>query len=379
MSNFSHQHIHYADENTKLKFTNNRLYIERICDTFLPRFIVSDKPINTIDVTVQNNYMSDEMVLLTFPLEFCNKLCNHNTPGYTYMLPWKLLQLKPLLLVSAQYYKTFFLIDSEETCEAYLYGTQKYLDTTARHNMVTTNHELTFKQFYDTPISLESGNNTFNLEIRGPINGIFLDNIDLESITEMTMFVDEHERFIYDYYMLQYMTIKISDDCYYLNINDEPFYSSNYAGCLKINNNEIISIKITSVINQNINIRTITKNVIRVGQGFITINCPDSSIEFRPITWTHRELDLNKNTCIISQDIIKPMTFYMSCDTCNCNYIYTFLKLWLERRNICPMCNTEWTSTTMYRVPPESSAPPLPDIDISLFEPSTSPNEPGLI
>jgi len=73
------------------------------------------------------------------------------------------------------------------------------------------------------------------------------------------------------------------------------------------------------------------------------------------------------------------MTFYMSCDTCNCNYIYTFLKLWLERRNICPMCNTEWTSTTMYRVPPESSAPPLPDIDISLFEPSTSPNEPGLI
>ena len=32
----------YADENVKLDFTNKRLLIERLSDTFLPKFLSSD-------------------------------------------------------------------------------------------------------------------------------------------------------------------------------------------------------------------------------------------------------------------------------------------------------------------------------------------------
>ena len=77
-----------------------------------------------------------------------------------------------------------------------------------------------------------------------------------------------------------------------------------------------------------------------------------------------KHIDTQENTCIISQDSIEEEMFYMTCDTCHKHYIHSWIRSWLQKRNVCPACNTDWTSNVIYRVP-VSVRPSAPPIEIS--------------
>lgn len=64
-------------------------------------------------------------------------------------------------------------------------------------------------------------------------------------------------------------------------------------------------------------------------------------------TFINKKL-IGDDSCSISLSTIEENNKYMSCDTCNKNFIDTEILKWLEEKNNCPNCRADWENITIY-------------------------------
>ena len=352
-------------ENICIDFENNTLRLPRNSDTFIPKFINSNHPIQSLDLIIGGSHIT------RFPLDFCNKLCKFNSSEYIYKLPWELLKLPPLYLIAMQYHDVIFKLNANENCIAKLYGCNTYLENDERRNMASSQHSLLFKQFQSQEIELNNGNNTIQLNFTGIIKGIFLDNIDITQINNLSIVLNGHNRLVYDNAMLNLFTEKISNDCYYLSLDNEPFNNSRFNCALNLDRIDTTNIIINTNQTQNIVLYAININILRIMMGMAGLAFMGTSINIVPseqITGietniyrlslppeqTIEKILEGDNTCPISHNTIRLEDKYMICTTCNKNFSYEQIQIWLAIKLDCPLCRAEWDNNNIYINPGNS-------------------------
>ena len=193
-----------SSEGVNLIFENNKLLLQRKCDIFMPNFILSKEPIQSIDIMIKDIRpfgSNNEILLTSLPLLFCNKLCNFEMPDsllkYSYKIPWELLNFDKIPLAASKLFSITFKINSHEICAAQLLGTNTYVGESFRCSIIFNSHSLHFKQFKENSVSLNEGINNIDCDFNGIDNGFFLDNIKMRDVDNMKIIFDGNERLNY--------------------------------------------------------------------------------------------------------------------------------------------------------------------------------------
>lgn len=261
-------HGYYRSSEIKeYTFEDNKIYIERTCDTIIPLYIISDKPIDYLEL-----FINDKLII-SFPLDFCNKLSNKKIiteSEYLYTIPWEILKFKPLIILggtmgSSYQYRDFRIVSSNN-CNAKMYIKNTFMDSDERKNLATKPHMIRIKQFQEQQIQVPKNfTESIPINFEGLIKGFFIDNINnIESINNIEFIFNTHcPRLNYNKTMIKLFTHQISENCIYIPLDNTIFNDSTYdsaLNCDKIRNQFMI--KINSEVNQDIVIRSLVLNVL---------------------------------------------------------------------------------------------------------------------
>ncbi len=335
----------YANENIEYEFINNKVHIQRTSDLMTPLYIYSDRPIEYLSI-----YIGGEQII-NFPLTFCNTLLNieNEMNEYLYKLPWDLLKIKPIPLIALQYHTIDFKLITSYQCNAKLYTKQIFLENNARQRIVLRGEPISIhiKQFQEQQIQLDSNHHNYQLNFVGIIKGFFIDNInDIQEINNIEFLLNNATRFNYNKIMIRLFTKKISDRCIYIPLDEDDFNGLNNQGGLNCDRIEIISLRIDSNINQNVMIRALNVNVLRIESGIGGLVIPHSpNIPHSPEINKKIEGDI---ICAISLLHIQNENKYMTCTVCKKNFMEESLRKWLVKENNCPTCRSQWTENIIY-------------------------------
>ncbi len=400
-----------AQVNVQYSFENNELTLPRYCDTTTPLFIKSNYPIKFLEFKIGDS------TIIKFPLNFCNTISNFTSQDNVYKIPWDLLNLKSIPIVSLAFSQVKFIIISDHQCDAKLYVCNYYVEDSRRRTLATRCHENLIKQFQEQEIQINEDGVVKELLFHGLIKGIFLDNIIIPYVDNIQLLFQGSPRITYDKFMIELFTHKISDTCIYIPFDNKDFNDLSLNSCINFSRIANIAIKINSNILQNITIRAFNHNILRIATGLgglaydFPINNSDAitsnlstqvqdaagsnvynllgitnsnSGELNLVN-THRrtnsnsgELNLvntnnrtNSNSgelnlvmtnnssitvetmnkilegdsqCSIALIEIESEAEYMTCDTCNKNFLAANLQRWLHENNNCPTCRSIWTN-----------------------------------
>ena len=243
---------------------------------------------------------------------------------YLYFIPWNHFNIEKIPILCISFQNVYFSIESNYNCNAYLYLEQIYIDDLNRKELISTKFNIPIRQYQKQECRIIS-NNPIYLKFKGFINGIFLDDININKIKSIKLFLSDNEKFNYDNIMINVFTKKINEKCIYL-----PFDHQNYNEILKtgsaINFDRINTIKIIfeTTQNQNIIIRTFNHNNLIITNGFAEIfnksidqlNLQLSNVELRfPTEETNRRI-IKGEYCLISKKSIETNQKYMKCNSC---------------------------------------------------------------
>jgi len=321
-----------------------------------PLYIYSDHPIDFLEFHMQGN------LIISFPLTFCNILLNfeNEVNEYLYKLPWNLLKIKPIPFVALLYCDVSFKLITSHQCNAKLYVKQTFLENDARRIYADTTHEIIIKQFQEQEIHLDSNQHDIRLNLAGLIKGFFIDNInDIQEINNIKFLLNNNIRINYNKTMIQLFTKKISDRCIYIPFDDEDFNESTNNASLNCDRIDNISLKIDSNVNQNVTIRALNVNSLRVMNGMAGVvylynmtslwTSNRSNVTIPNFIWVEDNKKIEGDTkCAICLSNIENENKYITCTTCKKNFMEEPLREWLVKDNSCPLCRSEWTERIIY-------------------------------
>jgi len=350
----------HAIENIEYIFQNNKLDIDHgSCpsDLMTPLYIYSDHPIDFLEF-----HMQGSSLIISFPLTFCNILLNfeNEVNEYLYKLPWDLLKIKQIPLIALQYCDISFKLITSHQCNAKLYVKQTFLENDARRIYAETTHDIIIKQFQEQEIQLDSNQHDIRLNLAGLIKGFFIDNInDIQEINNIKFLLNNNIRINYNKTMIQLFTKKISDRCIYIPLDNEDFNESTNNASLNCDRFDNISLRIDSNVNQNVTIRALNVNILKVMGGMAglvyhynmaSLWTPNhSNVTIPNSTWVEDNKKIEGDTkCAICLSNIENENKYMTCTTCKKNFMEEPLREWLVKDNSCPLCRSEWTERIIY-------------------------------
>jgi hypothetical protein len=329
-------------QNVCQSFANNKLNLLRNAgDTCIPLFIRSDLPIDYLQLNIGGSHV------IKFPLDFCNKLLDFKSPDNCkiYKIPWELLKIKPIQLVSLQFHSVSFEIIAQHQCCAKLYVCYQYLENDERLQLASSRKDIDIKQFQNQNITIGE-NYKIQLRFDGLIKGIFIDNVDINEITSFELILQSHTRIKYDKEMLSFFTKKINNNCVYLSFDNLNFNDTTWNSAINFSRIENISIKISSNITQKVILRALNLNILRIvsGMGGVVYDIKEREEIVNNIP---RRIE-GDSLCPIGYLDIMDNDSYMKCDECNKNFITHLLKEWLRLNKSCPCCRTKWTNNNSY-------------------------------
>ncbi len=362
-SNTAEPNNNYAISMNSKQFENNELLIDRSVDQIKPLFLKSNHPIDYLILEI------GELAILKFPLKFCNRLFStiNMENGYMYTIPWNKFNMEFIPVISLQFQRIKFIIISSHLCQAELYIQSKFISNDSRMRLISENLNLQIRQYQEQNIILnQNDNNLTNLNLHGNVTGIFIDNVNINEITNIKLKLENYERINYNIIQLQLFTKEIDNNCFYIPFNDldfsnNLFYDNSVSSSIDFSRINNISIEIRSNIEQDIKIKTFSHNILRISGGLsglenLSINQTMNN-NFRQFITTNyissENIEQNKTIdgdtfCPITHQEIKQEDKYMKCNKCHKNFIENALKIWLIENRTCPMCRQTWTSKFIY-------------------------------
>lgn len=362
-SNVAEPNNNYAISMNSKIFENNELLIDRSADQIKPLFLKSNHPIDYLILEIGG------LAILKFPLKFCNRLFStiNMENGYMYTIPWNKFNMEFIPVISLQFQIIKFIIISSNLCQAELYIQSKFISNDSRMRLVSENLTLQLRQYQEENIILnQNDNNSTNLNFHGNVTGIFIDNVNINEITNFKLKLENYERINYNNIQLQVFTKEIDNNCFYIPFNDlefsnNLFYNNSESSSIDFSIIQNISIEIKSDIEQDIKIRTFSHNILRISSGLsglenLSINQTMNNCFRQFITTNYissENIEQNKTIdgdtfCPITHQEIKKEDKYMKCDKCHKNFIEHALKTWLIENRTCPMCRNTWTSNIIF-------------------------------
>ena len=263
----------YAISMVNKTFENNELIIDRSADQIKPLFLKSNHPIDYLILEI------DGLAILKFPLKFCNRLFSTINMGneYMYTIPWNKFNMDFIPVVSLQLKIIKFIIISSHLCQAELYIQSKFINNDSKMSLISENLNLQIRQYQEENIILnQNDNNSTNLNFYGDITGIFIDNVNINEITNFKLKLGNDEKINYNIIQLQVFTKEIDNNCFYIPFNDlefsdNLFYNKSENNSIDFSKIQNISIEIKSNMEQNVKIRTFSHNILKISNGMLRL------------------------------------------------------------------------------------------------------------
>ena len=270
-SNIAEFNNNYAISMNSKTFKNNELIIDRSADQIKPLFLKSNHPIDYLILEI------DGLAILKFPLEFCNRLFStiNMENEYMYTIPWNKFNMEFIPVISLQFKIIKFIIISSYLCQAELYIQSKFINNDSKMSVLSENLNLQIRQYQEENIILnQNDNNSTNLNFNGDITGIFIDNVNINEITNFKLKLGKEQKINYNIIQLQVFTKEIDNNCFYIPFNDlefsdNLFYNNSENSSIDFNSIQDISIEIKSNIKQDIKIITFSHNILRISNGIL--------------------------------------------------------------------------------------------------------------
>ena len=142
-------------------------------------------------------------------------------------------------------------------------------------SLVSENLNLQIRQYQEENVILnQNDNNSTDLNFKGNITGIFIDNVNINEITNFKLKLGNYEKINYNNIQLQVFTKEIDNNCFYIPFNDlefsdNLFYNNSENSSIDFSKIKNISIEIKSNIEQDIKIRTFSHNILKISNGML--------------------------------------------------------------------------------------------------------------
>lgn len=336
----------YSIKNVRLSFNNLVLKIDKNPDVFIPKYIISDKKITCLNI-----YFNSEVYFnIHFP--FYQKIgiikMEKRFNKFCYNIPWEFIFSKNIPNVAAGLNELKFTIISDSNCQADMIGIQYFLNESDRNCLVAERRDILVK-FYNSlnNVKLTRGENTIQLCCQHFLNGIFLDNINIQEIDKITFYINDSVLFDYDKIMIHYFLqpINNTNNCFYLSLDNKPFQLLSINGAINFNKIDNVYFKITSKKEQTIQINYFEQNILRIECGLVGLfylrnyNCKNY----------FNKLLTGDNYCPVTHEEIKSGELYMTCNSCKKNFQQKAISDWLKKyKKNCPYCRSPWENKLVY-------------------------------
>ena len=97
-------------------------------------------------------------------------------------------------VISLQFKTIKFIIISSYLCQAELYTQSKFINNDSKMSVLSENLNLQIRQYQEENIILnQNDNNSTNLNFNGDITGIFIDNVNINEITNFKLKLKEQK------------------------------------------------------------------------------------------------------------------------------------------------------------------------------------------
>jgi len=226
-----------------------------------------------------------------------------------------------------------------------------------------------------------SSSESINLD--GLVKGFFLDNVNIEHIENIMLKLNNIERTFFDKFSIVNMSQKISDNCYYLSIDNLPFDVYDWRGSITTSRIDLIELIVETNTPGSFDLRVFEYGEIHNNQCISTnhyfvrniqyvldnqyrnfnilFEPPLSTLPRRSIPTTTeptlpinepvvqqpesqiipRSLD-NNTICPITRIEIEVNEKYALCEHCKNHFSEDAIKDWLKVNNTCPICRKDF-------------------------------------
>ena len=369
----------------------NKIKLDRMADLMEPEYLVfkfndnnilnDTTRINEILNKINISYCLGETKIFNVKMRFLLNLENYEiVDNELYVNLHFNIFFNPINQVGLQNHTVYYVLDGIENNFESIHILSKgtYLDTDERRNLV----QLSFSSIMQTIDSIQFNNvnqNVFRKKIvfNGVSKGLFIecDNINhinhINHINNITLSLNGYNRLSYNRFLIKKKCVKITDKLLYLPMNSGTNWKErtkeSFDGAINFSriNTIILQINFDSNISQ-VTIYNIYGNEFRQvgGMGGTAFS---HSIDPFKIEKYHNEnimitniinnniniykpIENDKNICNISHEEIEMGIKYMSCDSCQNNYIAEHLKRWFRTNSSrpCPTCRVRWSDDTEY-------------------------------
>ena len=390
-------------------FENNFLRMSRSSDTKCPEYL-------EIELNPQlniNNFINichkvclemeiEDQTILNIPLRFMNHLKNYETcDNKIYLsIPFQMF-CDDIKLICLNYPSVIFKLTNVEnnfiSCNLISKGI--YYDNQSRIQMRESEHDVIIQKLASTEINFTVQKNEFKYKM--PYDsihkGFFIEVEDVDNINEIRLFLNRHERTIYNRFLVRTKCIKINQHLLYFPLNYDKSYTDRtregFEGSLNLSriDSAVFNIKLDNL-QSKICIYGLGSNMLRYSMGmgglafvFSTIHDYEEynenvnyTFSQTPIQSPHNPIiDISDNIiykpitnndkliCCITHEEISVNARYMSCSQCSNNFDENSINSWFRQRphrKHCPMCRVNWTDFNIY-INGLESEPMLEDVN----------------
>jgi len=345
-------------DNISLEFNNNICTIDRHGDKCDPEFIVINQP--------SEDFLLKRIELLIGGSQILSLNCSlleEIIPNFKqikdeqiiYKIPLEYLEMKGKIdLIRLAFHDTKIKLVTEGSYQnAKLYGGYHYLDTQERSILAHNPQEYQIKQLLTQ--YFENSNN-INILLNGICNGFLIKGTNLDTINNIQLILNGHERINYNQLELSLFCNKISDSCFYLPLTpNKDFNDNNFQYGLNLSRIETTTLIIDAP-NFSGSISIFTRNILRYMSGMACVTFALLNSEFSDIssinniiTWIEEIKSLEgDNICPVNLEEIKLNDKYLKCKTCHKNFLLNITQHYIETKKKCPHCRQKWQGYITY-------------------------------
>ncbi len=363
----------------------NKIKLDRIADLMEPEYLVFKFNDNNIlnDTTRVNeilnkiniSYCLGERKIFNVKMRFLLNLENYEiVDNELYVNLHFNIFFNPINQAGLQNHTVYYVLDGIENNFESIHILSKgtYVDTHDRRNLVQS----AFSSIMQTIDSIQFNNvnqNLFRKKIvfNGVSKGLFIECDNINHINNITLKINVYDRLSYNKFLIKKKCLKITDKLLYLPMNSGTNWSErtkeSFDGAINFSRIDtiILQINFDSTISQ-VTIHNIYGNEFRqIGgmggtafsheinpfkieeyhnENIMITNIINNNINI------YKPIEDDKNICNISHEEIEIGMQYMSCDSCENNYIAEYLKRWFRTNSSrpCPTCRVRWSNDTEY-------------------------------
>lgn len=224
----------------------------------IPTFLVTQHKASYMKVIVNN------LVMHNIPLEFCNNISTDmsnmhiDTEKYIYNLPWTTMNLTEIPLVASEHENQLSVrFEINNINNEPVYGKLYYNINNYKINQECAPIYKLWKtiQSRDTIIT---NNTRYRLYFNGTIKGIYLENLNIDTILSFNIKINDHYTIQYDNDALQILSKKMFKNCYYISFDNEDQNNTDFSAGINYECIDNLIMEIDSAIDQYIIIHAIT-------------------------------------------------------------------------------------------------------------------------